>query len=155
MLVSLFIQTSGGGETPCRDWRPVIAGMGVSGWELAAVVQTPALLQSSFTKYTMKLLLFFQRRLIPGYERLKTLRSSSSLPHGFSPGDRGAFRSRPEPSRDNRSREAELHGYYHHGLQRYVYRAEPVSNGFIGMRCGPEPESPPPAYNDVLNMAAS
>ena len=50
-------------EQPCRDWRPVIAGMGLSGWHLATIVQTPLLVQSSFTTYTMKLLFIFQRRL--------------------------------------------------------------------------------------------
>lgn len=50
-------------EQPCRDWRPVIAGMGLSGWHLATIVQTPLLVQSSFSTYTMKLLFIFQRRL--------------------------------------------------------------------------------------------
>jgi len=50
-------------KQPCRDWRPVIAGMGLKGWHLASIVQTPLLVQSSFTAYTMKLLFIFQRRL--------------------------------------------------------------------------------------------
>jgi len=39
--------------------------MGVSGWELATIIQTPLLTQSSFTTFTMKLLFLFQRRLKP------------------------------------------------------------------------------------------
>jgi len=37
--------------------------MGISGWRLATIIQTPLLVQSSFTTYTMKLLFIFQRRL--------------------------------------------------------------------------------------------
>jgi len=37
--------------------------MGLNGWHLASIVQTPLLVQSSFTAYTMKLLFIFQRRL--------------------------------------------------------------------------------------------
>ncbi len=59
------------GENPCKDWRPVVAGMGVSGWQLACVIQTPLLLQPSFSTYTMKLLMVFQRRLVHGYAKLK------------------------------------------------------------------------------------
>ena len=58
-----------GGETPCRDWRPVIAGMGLSGWELATIVQTPLLIQSSFTTYILKMLFIFQRKLYPEHRK--------------------------------------------------------------------------------------
>lgn len=63
------LQATINGETPCRDWRPVIAGMGLSGWELATIVQTPLLVQSSFTTYTMKLLMVFQRRIHPQHRK--------------------------------------------------------------------------------------
>lgn len=53
------------GEQPCKDWRPVIAGMGISGWEIASIIQTPVIVQTSFTTYRMKLLMFFQRKLYP------------------------------------------------------------------------------------------
>jgi len=68
-------------EHPCRDWRPVIAGMGVSGWELAAIIQTPLLVQSSFTTYTMKLLMIFQRKILASFEKMKKLKATSSLPN--------------------------------------------------------------------------
>ena len=58
-----------GEESPCKDWRPVIAGMGVNGWELTTIIQTPYLAQSTFTVYTMKLLMIFQRRIIPDHQR--------------------------------------------------------------------------------------
>ena len=69
------------GEQACRDWRPVIAGMGVSGWELAAIIQTPLLVQSSFTTYTMKLLMIFQRKILASFEKMKKLKATSSLPN--------------------------------------------------------------------------
>jgi len=50
-------------EQPCRDWRPVIAGMGLKGWHLASIIRTPLFVQSSFSAYTIKLLFIFQRRL--------------------------------------------------------------------------------------------
>ena len=43
--------------------------MGVSGWELATVIQTPYLAQSTFTTYTLKLLMVFQRPIIPDHQR--------------------------------------------------------------------------------------
>ena len=43
--------------------------MGLSGWELATIVQTPLLVQSSFTTYVMKLLFIFQRKLIPSHRK--------------------------------------------------------------------------------------
>lgn len=45
--------------------------MGVSGWELASIVQTPLLVQSTFTVYTMKLLFIFQRPLIRALPRTR------------------------------------------------------------------------------------
>ena len=50
-------------EQPCRDWRPVIAGMGLKGWYLASIIRTRLFVQSSFSAYTIKLLFIFQRRL--------------------------------------------------------------------------------------------
>ena len=54
----------GNKEKACKDWRPVIAGMGLSGWELASIIQTPLLIQTSVSTYTMKVLFIFQRPLI-------------------------------------------------------------------------------------------
>lgn len=54
----------GSKEQTCKDWRPVIAGMGLSGWELASIIQTPLLIQTSVSTYTIKVLFIFQRPLI-------------------------------------------------------------------------------------------
>ena len=101
----LSFQSTGDAEFPCRDWRPVIAGMGASGWELATIVQTPILLQSSFTTYTIKLLMIFQRRLFVLQRPIK---------NGTETGSSGCYTRNPriiirtEP------------GYYNHSLQKYV-----------------------------------
>jgi hypothetical protein len=55
--------------------------MGVSGWELAAIIQTPLLIQSSFTSYTMKLLMIFQRKILANFEKMKRMKATSSLPN--------------------------------------------------------------------------
>lgn len=83
----MALQVSSDSESPCRDWRPVIAGMGVSGWELASIVQTPLLVQSTFTVYTMKLLFIFQRPLVRALPR-------SRFPPGRSAGFGGSSGSR-------------------------------------------------------------
>ena len=54
--------------------------MGVSGWELASIIQTPLLVQSGFTTYTMKLLFIFQRRLRPTAMSSNARGSADSMP---------------------------------------------------------------------------
>ena len=76
---------------PCRDWRPVVAVMGARGWELAAMVQTPSLVQSSFTKYTMKILMIFQRNLNSNFEKLKQLHRDSTPPPNYSNKSKSRF----------------------------------------------------------------
>ena len=128
------------GEVPCKDWRPVIAGMGVSGWELAAIIQTPLLVQSSFTTFTMKLLMVYQRRIHPSMEQLRRLTTSNSVPN--TPGETrstakdsggrkgGVFGTR-------RSSAGNAEAYFNHTLRRYVCGDDepvgngPVMNGFV------------------------
>ena len=55
--------------------------MGVMGWELAAIIQTPSLVQSSFTKYTLKMLMIYQRKIDARFEKVKALRAASTLPN--------------------------------------------------------------------------
>ena len=119
--------------------------MGVTGWELATIIQTPALVQSSFTTYTFKLLMVFQRRLIPGFEKLKRMRQANSLPHDASGSSSPFGKPRRFGGSGTSLQESAAHGYYHHGLKRYVYSAEPVVNGFLSQGS----RSPPPYWEAV------
>ena len=53
----ILLQNTIAGDYPCNDWRPVIAGMGVMGWELATILQTP----SSYSNFFL-----FQQNTIAG-----------------------------------------------------------------------------------------
>ncbi|ELT97862.1 hypothetical protein CAPTEDRAFT_224889 [Capitella teleta] len=141
-------------EVPCKDWRPVIAGMGVSGWELAGIIQTPLLIQSSFTTYTMKLLMVFQRRINPSMQRL-IKESCSSVPS--TPAGRKKERDIPAGvfgtvRRGSTGEGGSGHAYYHHTLKRYIYGDEPIGNGPVmngvvpQMKARSEPDVIPPGF---------
>lgn len=104
--------------------------MGVSGWELATIIQTPLLIQSSFTTYTMKLLMVFQRRINPSMQQLCRMTSSA-------PGTPADTRSKRSAGRSGvfgtarRSSTGNSEAYYHHTLKRYIYGDEPIGNGPI------------------------
>ncbi|XP_028392812.1 uncharacterized protein LOC114517323 [Dendronephthya gigantea] len=48
------------------DWTPVIAEMGRRGWELACIQETPEFYRYGFAKFEIKLIMFFQRRIVAG-----------------------------------------------------------------------------------------
>ena len=54
-----------GGTKLKTDWSGVISEMGHRGWELACIQETPEVYQAGFGKIEMKLMMFFQRRIIP------------------------------------------------------------------------------------------
>ena len=53
-----------GGAHAKTDWSGVISEMGRRGWELACIQDTPEVIQSGFGKIQMKLMMFFQRKII-------------------------------------------------------------------------------------------
>ena len=125
----IFLQKSRGGELPIKDWRPVIAGMGVMGWELAAMVQSPVIIQSSFTTFTMKLMMIFQRKLIPSFQCLRQMKavevSDSSPGSSFKTGESSS--SGPSSSGGvyrAKGANEENTGYYHQILKKYIYSTD-------------------------------
>ena len=50
------------------------------------MIQTPSLVQSSFTKYTLKMLFIFQRRIDENFEKIKAMRAVNTLPGNSSKG---------------------------------------------------------------------
>ncbi|XP_028392594.1 raftlin-like [Dendronephthya gigantea] len=60
------ISQSFGGVSVKTDWTPVIVEMGKRGWELACIQETPEMYQCGFGKVKIKLIMFFQRRIITG-----------------------------------------------------------------------------------------
>ena len=125
------------GETPCKDWRPVIAGMGASGWELTAIIQTPILVQSSFTTFTIKVLMLFQRAIYKSHQvanqyAMRCYRDSATVASRYS-GHRFA-----QSAPTSNSLPKNLHlatglkedddSYYNHTLKRYV-RTQSSSGG--------------------------
>ena len=126
------------GETPCKDWRPVIAGMGASGWELTAIVQTPILVQSSFTTFTIKVLMIFQRciyksHLVANQQAMKCYQERAAVTNRYS-GHRFA-----QQAANSNSLPTNLHlstglkddgddSYYNHTLKRYV-RTQSTTGG--------------------------
>ena len=100
--------------------------MGNAGWEIATIIQTPILLQSSFTTYTIKLLMFFQRRLYYARNQSQIANGTGSLRHNYDR-KRGRIVYRDEP------------GYFNHTLGRYVFERRvsyiyddtPVTNGVV------------------------
>ncbi len=57
-----------GGTSVKTDWSPVIVEMGRRGWELACIQETPEARQIGFGKVEMKLIMFFQRKIVAGGE---------------------------------------------------------------------------------------
>ncbi len=96
--------------------------MGISGWELAAIVQTPLFVQSSFTTYALKLLMFFQRRIIPGHHKmiknyLKTQKLLDKQTDKYS-----SYSSTLPANYHSKMQEPKIQkGYYNHTLKRYVF----------------------------------
>lgn len=54
------------GTSVKTDWSPVIVEMGRRGWELSCIQETPEAYQAGFGKIEMKLIMFFQRKIIAG-----------------------------------------------------------------------------------------
>ena len=137
----------------------MIAGMGVTGWEIATVIQTPAFMQSSFTTYTMKLMMFFQRRLCAGQQLAvhsplvqhvikHTPYTMATNPYSMATNSYHQNRysrgnSLPEGwSNPSRNKTPETPGYYNHTLKRYIFEKQAsqpyedeystsMANGFI------------------------
>jgi hypothetical protein len=67
-VIEYFHKVSMGfaGTSVKTDWGPVIVEMGRRGWELACIQETPEVYQTSFGKIEMKLIMFFQRKIIGG-----------------------------------------------------------------------------------------
>ena len=55
-----------GGLTVKTDWSPVITEMGNRGWELACIQQTPEVYLVGIGDVEMKLMMFFQRKIVGG-----------------------------------------------------------------------------------------
>ncbi|XP_071087355.1 uncharacterized protein [Haliotis cracherodii] len=66
-VVEHFVSmTSGfGGVHATTNWEPIIQQLGLKGWELACFVETPESRMTGFGKAEMKVLLFFQRPILP------------------------------------------------------------------------------------------
>ena len=125
----LFQQNTIAGDYPCNDWRPVIAGMGVMGWELATILQTPAIVQSTFTNYTIKLLFLFQRRLIPSFDHLRSLRKTkTSVRDGDSSVNSHAARNGKVGGGGDvfmaQGHDEMRSGYYNSTLKKYIYNSQ-------------------------------
>ena len=67
------------------DWAPLLHEMGQRGWELACPLETPEVIMTGFGSFSMKILLFFQRRVI------------SSPPDGVPPPYQTPFDGPPPP----------------------------------------------------------
>ena len=99
--------------------------MGAMGWELAAILQTPAIVQTTFTKYTMKLLMIFQRRLIASFETYRMLRHKSNAA-AVANQKKGRRKSKQKQKQEQHvfvaaGRSEENSGYYHQVLKKYIY----------------------------------
>ena len=78
MVVDHWIKVVGGlmGTTAKTNWEPTIQQLGSQGWELACILETPEINQSGLTSIRRKVLLFFQRRILP------PLGSAPCIPQG-------------------------------------------------------------------------
>mgnify|MGYP002803954124 FL=1 len=67
-VIEYFHKVSAGftGTSVKTDWSPVIVEMGQRGWELACIQETPEAYQTGFGKIEMKLIMFFQRKIVGG-----------------------------------------------------------------------------------------
>ena len=59
-----------GGTSVKTDWSPVITDMGNRGWELACIQETPEAYPVGFGEVEMKLMMFFQRKIVGGHGAL-------------------------------------------------------------------------------------
>ncbi|XP_033640005.1 uncharacterized protein LOC117300350 [Asterias rubens] len=58
------VSASFGGTRAKTNWDPIMIDMGQRGWEIACLVESPEVYQTGFTSSGMKVLMFFQRRII-------------------------------------------------------------------------------------------
>mgnify|MGYP002804050241 FL=1 len=67
-VIEYFHKVSVGftGTSVKTDWSSVIVEMGQRGWELACIQETPEAYQTGFGKMEMKLIMFFQRKIVGG-----------------------------------------------------------------------------------------
>ena len=67
-VIECFHETSLGltGSSVKTDWGPVIAEMGQRGWELACIQVTPEVSTTGVGGMEMKLIMFFQRKILGG-----------------------------------------------------------------------------------------
>ncbi|XP_013403484.1 raftlin-like [Lingula anatina] len=56
-----------GGARGSAGWNPVLEDMGTRGWELACILETPEIRTTGIGQIKMKLLLFFQRKIVRQY----------------------------------------------------------------------------------------
>ena len=102
--------------------------MGAMGWELATILQTPAIVQTTFTKYSMKLLMIFQRRLIASFESYRMLRNQSNAAAANEKTKRN-WRGKKKKSKQKQTAHVftaagtsdASAGYYHQVLKKYIY----------------------------------
>ncbi|XP_031555964.1 raftlin-like [Actinia tenebrosa] len=59
-----IIKTAFGGVKVKSDWTPLIQEMGEKGWELACLLETPEQQRTGLMTAQVKILLFFQRRIV-------------------------------------------------------------------------------------------
>ena len=131
MFLLYFFQNTIHGDYPCRDWRPVIAGMGVMGWQLAAILQTPAIVQSTFTTYTIKLIMIFQRRLIPSFDHYRSLQRAKMAAEAQSTSPYSSHSRKAQTGDVFRAKGQDTvsSGYYNETLKKYIYSSELLQNG--------------------------
>lgn len=133
------------------------------GWELAAIIQTPSLVQSSFTKYTLKMLMIYQRKIDANFEKVKALRAASSLPHrkGF---DKAHYLGGKVFGASGNTQENYDRGQghsYSNSVPGTMYRTEPprvqangggrIANGYATMVQEPRTREHPPSYWASMN----
>ena len=95
------------------------------GWELAAMVQSPVIVQSGFTTFTIKMMMIFQRKLIPSFQCLRRMKAVEVA--DGQPGTSFAS-SKPTTAKGGvftaKGANEESTGYYHEVLKKYIYSTD-------------------------------
>ncbi|XP_038077549.1 uncharacterized protein LOC119745332 [Patiria miniata] len=93
-----------GGTKAKTNWDPLVGEMGQRGWELACLVESPEMYATGFSTAAIKVILFFQRRILrpagaEGFAR--TPLGGQPPPQGSYPPPQGAQGGYPPPQGSN------------------------------------------------------
>ena len=126
--------------------------MGVMGWQLAAILQTPAIVQTSFTVYAIKLIMIFQRRLLPSFDRYRSQqRAAATAASKTSTSQSRTGQSRKKTHTEDvfvaTGQDAGSSVYYNETLKKYIYTSA-LPNGSVSFnRVRMQTETTQPGHN--------